>query len=84
MFSLKLQHVLIVLIILEIALSTLLSVAIFMTHCPGSTLLPCSLGVALRQLNSCTAGERGRRQKKAEGDALGLCLHVLERVPRCT
>lgn len=56
MFSLKLQHVLIVLIILEIALSALLSVAILMTHCPGSTLLPCSLGVALEQVHS---GEEG-------------------------
>lgn len=84
MFSLKLQHVLIALIILEIALSTLLSVAILMTHCPGSTLLPCSLGVALEWLNRCTAGERGRRQNKAEGDALGLCPRVMECVPRCT
>jgi len=84
MFSLKLQHVLIVLIILEIALSTLLSVAILMTHCPGSTLFPCSLGMALKQLNRCRAGEgRGRRQETAEGDALGLCPCVLERVPRC-
>lgn len=80
MFSLKLQHVLIVLIILEIALSALLSVAILMTHCPGSTLLPCSLGVALEQVHS---GKRGRRQKEAEGDALGLCIHILGAVPRC-
>lgn len=79
MFSLKLQHVLIVLIILQIALSTLLSVAILMTHCPSSTLLPCFLGVALEQLKRCTAGETGRRQKKAEGVVLpcfGACAKV--------
>lgn len=57
MFSLKLQHVLIVLIILEIALSALLSVAILMTPCPCSTLLPCSLGVALEQVHSREGGQ---------------------------
>lgn len=57
MFSLKLQHVLIVLIILEIALSALLSVAILLTCCPGSTLLPCSLGVAVEQVHSRGGGQ---------------------------
>lgn len=84
MFSLKLQHVLIVLIILEIALSTLLSVALLMTHCPSSTLFPCSLGVALEPLKWVHSRGEGWEAEESRGDALGLCLHVSEPVPRCT
>lgn len=73
MFSLKLQHVLIVLIILEIALSALLSVAILMCF-------PALWGWLS---SKCTAGKGDRRQKEAEGDALGLCIHILEAVPSC-
>lgn len=59
-------------------LSTLLPVTILMIHCPNSTLFPCFLRVAMKQMNRCTAGKKGGRQKTADRDTLGLCLHVLQ------